>query len=532
MDDLISVTCRLAQNFTSQGWATKEGVSKSQIPLEDVLGVMYGSVDVFSWRTVTWEPVSVEEGDLDHPPGTLRPDACASATQGMVKPDRATANRAPRALGKDEALRPSQRNRGPPLHVTAPGCDVHGPDFVCTRFGGSPSPPPIEGLQGAHPIINGAPPRAILPGHCRARVHVAKCALWHRLHQGHWRVQEVGHIPELGESPARGVVCGAVSRRPGLKAQSCVCVRGGATASLHDPTCVRRASGADARISSVLPLFRAAGFPTRAGLAADPGIQAYVADPQPPSPAHTAAGKAHASPRSAVGVSRPQPASTPSRPLHTPLRAGRSPVLSRPSVGASTPRRRDRTAPPPHQQALPQSGALRATPPHCGCPWVGRMSTSQTFQIPSLAPLCQPPGSTPQGGGPSGGPPGEDAQAVRSSEPHPIAGGRPTPLLDTLDSALLHVVQHAAHSGGLSPGNMSLTPWDFDPQGNGVLPWLLLWVHVLISWACEDMRMAPGSDHWGTIVNMYLELSRTEWWALSDWHEVLSEWCKGASMLV
>ncbi|KAF8575433.1 hypothetical protein K439DRAFT_1623608 [Ramaria rubella] len=59
---------------------------------------------MFSRVTVAWEPVSAEEGDLDHPPGTSRPDACASATQGVVKPDRATANRAPRALGKDEVL--------------------------------------------------------------------------------------------------------------------------------------------------------------------------------------------------------------------------------------------------------------------------------------------------------------------------------------------------------------------------------------------------------------------------------------------
>ncbi|KAF8586833.1 hypothetical protein K439DRAFT_1614801 [Ramaria rubella] len=104
MDDLISVTCRLAQNFVSQGWATKEGASKSQIPLEDVLGVMYGSVDVFSRRTIAWEPVSAEEGDLDHPPGTSRPDVHTSATQGVVKPDSVMANRAPGALGKDEAL--------------------------------------------------------------------------------------------------------------------------------------------------------------------------------------------------------------------------------------------------------------------------------------------------------------------------------------------------------------------------------------------------------------------------------------------
>ncbi|KAF8573320.1 hypothetical protein K439DRAFT_1625159 [Ramaria rubella] len=104
MDDLISVTCCLAQNFASQGWATKEGVSKSQIPLQDVLGAMYGSVDVFSQQTVAWEPVSVEEGDLDHPPGTSRPDTHALTTQGVVKPDRAMAIRAPGALGNDEAL--------------------------------------------------------------------------------------------------------------------------------------------------------------------------------------------------------------------------------------------------------------------------------------------------------------------------------------------------------------------------------------------------------------------------------------------
>ncbi|KAF8576630.1 hypothetical protein K439DRAFT_1622706 [Ramaria rubella] len=33
MDDLISVTCCLVQNFASQGWATKEGASKSHILL-------------------------------------------------------------------------------------------------------------------------------------------------------------------------------------------------------------------------------------------------------------------------------------------------------------------------------------------------------------------------------------------------------------------------------------------------------------------------------------------------------------------
>ncbi|KAF8573579.1 hypothetical protein K439DRAFT_1624979 [Ramaria rubella] len=70
MDDLISVTCRLAQNFASQGWATKEGTSKSQILLQDVLGVM--AVWTCSpGHTITWEPVSAEEGDLDHPPRNI-----------------------------------------------------------------------------------------------------------------------------------------------------------------------------------------------------------------------------------------------------------------------------------------------------------------------------------------------------------------------------------------------------------------------------------------------------------------------------
>ncbi|KAF8572809.1 hypothetical protein K439DRAFT_1625516 [Ramaria rubella] len=41
MDDLISVTCHLVQNFASQGGMIKEGTSKSQILLQDVLGAMY-----------------------------------------------------------------------------------------------------------------------------------------------------------------------------------------------------------------------------------------------------------------------------------------------------------------------------------------------------------------------------------------------------------------------------------------------------------------------------------------------------------
>ncbi|KAF8577495.1 hypothetical protein K439DRAFT_1622041 [Ramaria rubella] len=330
---------------------------------------------------------------------------------------------------------------------------------------------------------------------------------------------------------------------------------------------------------TLFQLFRAAGFPTRTGLAADPGIRAYVVDPQLPSPARTAAGEAHASPRSAVGVSGPQPALTPSRPPHTPLR----PPLARQPPGGGT------VLPPtptgPSSAGHPACDAAPLWLP-VGCPNVRILDVpdpllSSPAPTPRLRPTwgwtcvveLPPPRHTrsllparrlsKQACSASGGPLGEDAQAVRSSEPHPITGGRPTPPLDTLDSALLHVVQHAARLGGLSPGECecvvarlrgmpaspqgflgvvahlcsltdqtSLAPWDFDPQGDGVLPWLLPWVRVLISWVCEDMRVAPGSDHRGAIVNMYLELSRMEWWALSDQREVLSEWCKGASMLV
>ncbi|KAF8582587.1 hypothetical protein K439DRAFT_1618119 [Ramaria rubella] len=510
MDDLISVTCRLAQNFASQGWATKEGTSKSQILLQDVLGVMYGSVDMFSWRTIAWEPVPLA--------------------------------------------------KKPPLHTTAPGCDIHGPDVVRMWDGSSPSLPPIEGLRGARPVIKGAPPSAILPGH--------------RIARGHQRVREVGHVPELGESPARGVVCGAVSQRLGPKARSHVHAHGGATASLHDPTCARRASGTDARISGVLPLFQAAGFPTRAGLAADPGIQVRgsrqlillweSADPNPPRRplAHRTLPRvwgarqcrpgpplAHQPPGGGT-VLLPPPAPTgPSSagcpahdaaPLWLPAGWPNVRILDVPDPLLSSP------APTPRlHPTRGQTCVIELPPPrHARSP----LPVHHLSKRARSASRC---------------PPGEDVQAVCSSEPHPIAGGRPTPPFNTFDSALLHVIQRAACSGGLSPGERkcvvahlrgmpappqgflgvvahlrslmdqtSLAPWDFNPQGDGVLPWLLPWARVLISWVCKDMHVAPGSDHRGVIVNMYLELSRTEWWALSDWREVLSEWCKGASMPV
>ncbi|KAF8586009.1 hypothetical protein K439DRAFT_1615439 [Ramaria rubella] len=625
MDDLISVTCRLAQNFASQGWATKEGVSKSQIPLQDVLGVMYGSVDVFSWRTVTWEPVSAEEGDLDHPPGTSRPDACASATQDMVKPDRVMANRAPGAPGKDEALwelvyffdnmdNPAgapRKETGDPRftqqHLVATFMDLI--LFAC----GMAAPRarlPSRGHEALAPSLTVPHPTQFFQGIAeQGDIGVygrsGMFQSWGKAQRGAWFA--VLCHDDLDQRP--GLVCvHAGEPRPAYMIQP---VRAGhpvptqefpvfsrfvCKIPVKECLCLCHLRRAENHFRSkmidptLFQLFWAAGFPTRTGLAANLGIWAYVADPQPPSPAHTAAGEAHASPRSAVGVSGPQPASMPSRPLHTPLHAGHSPVLSRPSIGTSTPRRRDCTALPPAPTG-PSSARLPARDavplwlpvgwPNVCIPDVPDPLLSSPAPTPRLCatrgrtcvvelpPLRHTQSPLParrlskRARSASGGPPGEDVQAVRSSEPHPIAGGRLTPPFNTLDLALLHVVQCAACSGGLSPGEREcvvarlcgmpvlpqgflgvvmhlrslmdqtlLAPWDFDPQGDGVLPWLLPWVHVLISWVRKDMRVAPGSDHRGAIVNMYLELSRTEWWALSDRREVLSEWCKGASMPV
>ncbi|KAF8578434.1 hypothetical protein K439DRAFT_1621354 [Ramaria rubella] len=430
MDDLISVTCRLAQNFASQGWATKEGTSKSQIPLEDVLGVI---VDMFSWRTVAWEPVSAEEGNLDHPPGTLRPDVHTSATQGVVKPDRAMANRAPGALGKDEALwelmyffdnmdnpagAPHKETGDPRFTVDGLSwwllTDVMPLHSVCVRFGGSLSPPPIEGLRGARPIINeqgymwqNVPYGIDFTGDIGVYGRLGMFWSWGKAQRGAWfaalchndpdrrlslvcvcageprpaymtRPMRAGHPVPMQEFPAFSrFVCV-------IPVKECLCLRHLGRADNHfwskmiDPT--------------LFQLFQVARFPTCASLAADPGIQAYIADPQRPSPARTAAGEAHASPRSVVGVSGPQPTSTPSRPPHTPLRVGCSPVPSRPSIGTSTPRRRDRTAPPSPAPTGPSSAgrpARDATPlwlpalPHMGVDMCGRAATTEARLKPA-----------------------------------------------------------------------------------------------------------------------------------------------------
>ncbi|KAF8585757.1 hypothetical protein K439DRAFT_1615646 [Ramaria rubella] len=488
----------------------------------------YGSVDVFSRRTVAWEPVSVEEGDLDHPPRTSRPDARALATQGVVKPNRATANRAPGALGKDEVLwelvyffdnmdNPAVFVRGlaaPRAHLPSRAYEALAPSLTVphpTQF--------FQGIAEQGYVWQNMPYGIDFTGDIGVYERSGTFRSWGKAQRGAWFVVLCHNDPD---------------RRLSL-----VCVR---VAVLGGP-----------------------GFPTHAGLAVDPGIWVYVADPQLPSPARTAAGEAHASPRSAVGVSRPQPASTPSHPPHTPLRAGHSPVQA--LCWHVNPPEEGPYCPPPrtnNQQALSQPGALRATLHHCGCPLRPTWGRTCVVELPPPRHAQSPLPArrlSKRACSASRGPPGEDAQAVHSSEPYPIVGGRPTPPFDTLNSALLHVVQHAAHLGGLSLGERecvvarlhgmlvppqgflgvvahlcslvdqtSLAPWDFYPQGDGVLPWLLPWVRILISWVREDMRMAPGSDHRGAIVNMYLELSRTEWWALSDWCEVLSEWCKGASV--
>ncbi|KAF8581551.1 hypothetical protein K439DRAFT_1618921 [Ramaria rubella] len=586
MDDLISVTCHLAQNFASQGWATKEGASKSQIPLEDVLGVMYGSVDVFSRHTIAWEPVSAEEGNLDHPPGTSRPDTCASATQGVVKPDRATANRAPGAPGKDEALwelmyffdnmdNPAgapRKETGDPRftrqHLVATFMDLilfarglvapraHVPSRAYEVLAPSLTVPlPAQFFQGIAEqgyVWQNVPYGIDFTGDIGVYGRSGMFRSWGKAHDG----RGLRHCVTMTRTEG-SVLCACAQNLP----MSADGNTRGAMASLHDLTRVRRASGADARISGVLPLFQAAGFPTCTGLAADTGIQAYVADPQPPLPACTAAGEAHASPRSAVGALHWH-INPPEEGLYCPPPAPTGPSSAgRPARDAAPlwlpvgwPNVRIPDTPDPLLSSPAPTPRLHPT---CGQTCVVELPPPRHARSPLPARRLSK-----QARSASGGPPGEDAQAVRSSEPHPIAGGRPTPPFDTLDSALLHVVQHAARSGGLSPGERecvvarlcgmpalpqgflgvvahlrsladqtSLAPWDFNPHGDGVLPWLLPWAHVLISWVREDMHVAPGSDHRGVIVNMYLELSRTEWWALSDRREVLSEWCKGASML-
>ncbi|KAF8575772.1 hypothetical protein K439DRAFT_1623343 [Ramaria rubella] len=519
MDDLISVTCRLAQNFTSQGWATKEGASKSQIPLEDVLGVMYGSVDVFSQCTIAWEPVSAEEGDLDHPPGTSRPDARASATQGVVKPDRATANRAPGAPGKDEALwelvyffdilenlagAPRKETGDPRFtqqHLVATFMDL----ILFARGLVAPRARiPLRAYEALAPSLTVPRPVQFFQGiaeqgYMRQNVpygidftrdigvygRLGTSQSWGKAQQGAWFValchddpdQRLGlvcvHAGHLGPMQEFPVFSRFVSTIP-VKECLCLCHLGHADnhfqSKMIDPT--------------VFQLLRAAGFPTRTSLAADPGHSSRTPLQARLTPAPVL----------------PWELADPNLPRH--------PLAHRtlPCVRAAR-----QCRPGPLLACQPPRGGTVLPPPRTNRPFLSRAPCELPPPRHARSPLpaCH---LSKWARSASGGPPGEDAQAVHSSEPHPIAGGRPTPLFNTLDSALLHVVQHAARSGGLCPGERecvvarlrgmpappqgflgvvahlrsladqrSLAPWDFDPQGDGILPWLLPWARVLIS---------------------------------------------------
>ncbi|KAF8574525.1 hypothetical protein K439DRAFT_1624254 [Ramaria rubella] len=457
MDDLISVTCHLMQNFVSQGWVTKEGVSKSQILLQDVLGAMYGSVDMFSRCTVAWEPVSTEEGDLDHPSGTSRPDAHASATKGVVKLDRATANRAPGAPGKDEALwelvyffdnmdnpagTPRKETGDPQFtrqHLVVTFMDLI---LFARRMAAPQARLPSRGYEVLALSLTVPHPTQFFQGIAEQGY------MWQNVPYGITR--DIGVYGRSGTfwswgKAQRGAWFAALCHDDPDQRLGLVCVRVGHLAPMQEflvfsqfvcviPVkeclCLHHLGRADNHFRSkmidptLFQLFRAAGFPTCASLAADPGIRAYVADPQPPSPACTAAGVAHASPRSAVGL--------------------------------------------PVDVRIPDVPDLPCTnpqaPPHMGADMCGRAATTKAHLKPTPSVLPEQMGTL---------------SLPRSPANRAL---KPTPPFDTLNLALLHVVQRAARSGGLSLGEnqRSLAPWDFDPQGDGVLPWLLPWVRVLI----------------------------------------------------
>ncbi|KAF8578692.1 hypothetical protein K439DRAFT_1621153 [Ramaria rubella] len=431
-----------------------------------------GSVDVFSRRTVAWEPVSAEEGDLDHPPRTSRPDARASATQGVVKPDRETANRAPRAPGKDEALwelvyffdnmdNPAgtpRKETGDPhftrQHLVATFMDL----ILFARGLATPQAHvPLRAYEALAPSLT-------VPRPAQFFQDIAEQGyVWQNVPYG---IDFTGDIGVYGRSgmfqswgkAQRGAWFAALCHDDPDRRLGLVCVRTGEPrpAYMTQPAraghsaltqefpafsrfvcaipvkeclCLCHLGHADNHFWSkmidptLFQLFRVARFPTHARLAADPGIWAYIVDPQPPSPACTAAGEAHASPRSAMRVSGPQPASTPSRPPHTPLRAGRSPVPSRPSIGTSTPWRRDHTAPPaptgpssagrPVHDAVPlwlhglaeclHPGRSRSppelpcakpqAPPHTGVDVCGRAATTEACPKPAPGALPEQTGA-------------------------------------------------------------------------------------------------------------------------------------------
>ncbi|KAF8587250.1 hypothetical protein K439DRAFT_1614537 [Ramaria rubella] len=539
MDDLISVTCHLAQNFTSQGWVTKEG---------DVLGVMAvwtcspSVPSPGSWqarrRAISTTPPE-HRGQTHRASATQGVVKLDRAMAGVVKPDRATANCAPGAPGKDEALwelvyffdnmdnpagTPRKQTGDPHFtrqHLVATFMDlilfVHG--MVAPR-----ACLPSRGYEVLTPSLTVPRPAQFFQGIAEQGY------VWQNVPYG---INFTGDISVYGRS---GTFWSWGKAQLGLV---CVCAGEPRPAYMTRPP--RAGHPAPTQEFPVFSrCFGQPGFPLALALQ---WTRAFGP--------RTAAGKAHASPRSAVGVSVPQPTLTPSCPPHTPLHAGRSPVPSRPFVGTSTPWRRDRTAPSPAPTGPSSAGrpARNAVPLWLPVGW-------PNVRIPDVPdPLLSSPAPTPRlrptrgrtyvvelppprharspllAHSASGGPPGEDAQAVCSTcrmLRGLIPGGTRVRGMPVPPQGFLGVVAHLRSLADQT----SLAPWDFDPQGDGVLPWLLPWACVLISWVHEDMHVAPGSDHRGAIVNMYLELSRMEWWALSDRREVLSEWCKGASMPV
>ncbi|KAF8572777.1 hypothetical protein K439DRAFT_1625540 [Ramaria rubella] len=231
----------------------------------------YGSVDVFSQRTVAWE---------------LRPDAHASATQGVVKLDRVTANRSPGAPGKDEVLwelmyffnnmdNPTgapRKETGDPRftrqHLVVTFMDLilfaHGMAAPRARL-------PLRGYEALAPSLTVPCPAQFFQGIAEQGY------VWQNMPYGIDFTGDIGVYGRSGtfrswgkaqrgawfavlchDDPDQrlGLVCmhtGEYQSQQNLPMLADGNTRG-AMASLHDPTRARRASGADARISSVLPV--------------------------------------------------------------------------------------------------------------------------------------------------------------------------------------------------------------------------------------------------------------------------------------
>ncbi|KAF8577492.1 hypothetical protein K439DRAFT_1622087 [Ramaria rubella] len=550
MDDLISVTCHLAQNFASQGWVTKEGTSKSQIPLQDVLGVMYGSVDVFSRHTITWEPVSVEEGDLDHPPGTSRPDACASATEGVVKPDRATANHAPGPQGRmrrcGSSCTPCTETGDPHFtrqHLVAMFMDL----ISCLPLRSYEVLSPSLMVPRPAQFFQGIAEQGDISMYGRSGTFWS----WGKAQRGAWfaalchndrdqrlglRCMRVGHPAPTQEFPVFSRFVCAIP----VKECLCLCHLGRTDnhfrSKMIDPT--------------LFQLFWAAGFPTRAGLAADPGIRAYIMEPSRPHQHTLLQARLMPAPVLLWELANPN---LPQHPLtHRTL----------PCVWGA---RQCHPGPPWHVNPLEEGPYC--PPLHTNRPFLSQVPCAQHCTIvawPNVRildipdPLLSSPAPTPRLRLTQGRtcvvelPPPRHTQSpllacCLSKWARSASGG---PLGE--DTQAMHLTCHTLR--GLIPGGMQVCghPPVWDASAAPRFPWgfrALAFTHG--SDVTHPMGFQPpgqrcpalaapvgmhpdivGSDHQGAIVNMYLELSRTEWWALSDRCEVLSEWCKDASMPV